>query len=233
MKTVKDYANEFLDGDLWDRDVNSLSHNITDYIFDNCTFLRFYEDEKNRQVLYAEGWYFLYMEVTGLKNPNVIMVAENIAELEDKCKTKFIKKNINKQLCFYDALKLEIQKEVGTITQEHFEWISTIDAKCSLLLFDIFNHTAMRVNNPNEYNKLVFNNRLKFLRFLNLSLERFQLYNSVKVERINPIKHKLIVNGIHKGDITKKSNKEYLFNGKTFYSFKAVKDWARLRKNIH
>ena len=126
MKTTKDYAEEFLNSELWDRDVSSLSHNLIDYIFNNCTFLRFYENEKDKQVLYAEGWYFLIKEVTGFKEPQIVFVAQNIAELEDKCKTKFVKKNINKQLCFYDALKLEIQKEVGTITQEHFEWISTI-----------------------------------------------------------------------------------------------------------
>lgn len=233
MKTVSDYAEEFLEKDFFDRDINLISENVIEHIFDNCMFYRFYEDENKRQVLYAEGWYFLYMEVPGLKYPNITFIAKNIAELEEKCKTKFIKKNITKQLSFYDSLKPELQKKVGTLTKEHFEWITTIDAKCSLLIFDIFKYTDMQINQTPEFNKIVFRNRLKYLRFYNLGLERFQKYNSVRVERVTPIIHKLIVNGVFKGNIEKINNKNYLFNGKTFYSFKSIKDWARLRKNIH
>lgn len=233
MKSISEYADEFYNFDFFEKDVSSLSQEISEHIFNNCMFLRFYEDEDRKQVLYADGYYFLYMEVNGLKLPNIIMVTKNLDELETKCKTKFIQKNISKLPCFYDLLKPELQNKLGDIAQEHFEWITTIDAKCSLPLFDIFNHTQLQTEKANEYNKIVFDNRLKFLRFYNLGIERFQKYNSVKTERVTPIVHKLIVNGNYKGNIEKRNNKEYVFEEKKFYSFKSIKDWARLRKNIH
>ena len=232
MKNIEYYVENFTNGDFFEVDTIQLSKDLIDFIFDKCTFISFYEDKHNRQIIAAKKWFFLYMETPGIKFPVVHMVSNNIMEIEKKFKTKFEKKRLIKLPCFYDSLKPEVEKVLGTLNIEHFETISTIDAKCSLLPYNVFFHYAMQKDIPFEYSKIVFMNRLKFRRFYNLTIERFYLYNHVRTERVTPIDHKLVVNGIYKGDIIKKSNNLYQFNGKTFYNFKEIKEWAKLRKNI-